>query len=440
MNKNWFHSRFAKNTSWLIVGQIYQMVLTLLVGVFSARYLGPSNFGLINYVVSFVTLFNAFCTLGTENILVNELVNNPEQEGAICGTAIRMRLVSSAVCAGMVVLLVFLLNPGERLTVCIAAVYSITLLFKCFDSLNLWFQAKLLSQYTAIVSAVAFTIVSAYKVFLLVTQKSVLWFAATNVIESALIALLLAVCYYRCNGAQPLRYDGRMVKGLFAKSHHFILSGMMVAIYGQMDKIMLKSMMDETAVGLYTAGSSISVMWVFVLSAVVSSARPLILENFHTDKKRYEDLLIKLYSAVSYISFFVAAGISLFAPLLVWILYGKAYLAAKSVLRILAWSTAFSYMGVIRGIWLVPHGKQKYEKYIAAAGAGCNLLLNYLLIPAYGANGAAAATLITQVFTNFIVGFVMRDIRHNNVLIAKSLILPFTMAVNWLKRRKKDGT
>ncbi|MBQ8610314.1 MAG: flippase [Oscillospiraceae bacterium] len=440
MKNGFLRSHMAQNASWIIIGQIYQMVLTFLVGIFSARYLGPSNYGLINYAASLVTLFTAICTLGTENILVNELVSRPEKEGVVCGTVIRMRLLSSLLSVILLTLLAQMMNPDEPLTVYITALYSTTLLVKSFDSLNLWFQAKLLSKVTAGISAAAFTAVSAYKVYLLVTQKSVIWFAASNVIQFAIVSFLLVVFYYRHNGRQhPLVWDGKLAKELFSRSYHFVLSGMMVAVYGQMDKIMLKGMLDETAVGIYTAGSSISEMWIFILGAIVTSARPVILEKFRTDREKYEKMLTGLYAVVIGCSVAVALVLSLSAKLVIWILYGEAYAAAKSVLRILTWSTAFSYMGVVRGIWVVPNEKQRYEKYIAASGAVCNLLLNCLLIPSFGANGAAVATLASQAFTNFIVGFLIKEIRYNNVLIVRSFFLPFKMLKECMEGRKKNG-
>ena len=95
-------------------------------------------------------------------------------------------------------------------------------------------------------------------------------------------------------------------------------------------------------------------------------------------------------------------------------------MGARGALCILCWDTAFSYLGVARSIWMVPNGKQKYEKYIAGSGAVCNLILNTVMIPVWGVNGAAIATLITQIFTNFIVGFFFREIRENNFLILKA--------------------
>ena len=53
-----------KNAGWIIAGRIAQMVLSFLISIFTARYLGPSNFGIINYAGAYVAFFTSLCTLG----------------------------------------------------------------------------------------------------------------------------------------------------------------------------------------------------------------------------------------------------------------------------------------------------------------------------------------------------------------------------------------
>ena len=61
----------AKNFSWLVSGRIVQMIISLIVGLLTARYLGPSNYGLINYAAAYISFFASICTLGINSIIVN---------------------------------------------------------------------------------------------------------------------------------------------------------------------------------------------------------------------------------------------------------------------------------------------------------------------------------------------------------------------------------
>ncbi len=415
-----FRGKIAHNAIWLIGARIYHAAVNLVISLLMARYLGPANYGLINYAASFTALFTSFCTLGINGILVNELLNE-ERQGRLLGSAIAMRLCSSFLSVVTIGALALALNPNEPTTVWVVLIYSTSLIFQGFDSINCWYQANLQSKVTAQISAVGYTVVAIYKAWLLLTNKNVYWFAASHAVEYAFVAVLLLRCYKKhSKPEQKLRFSPKVARNVLSKSYHFILSGMMVALYGQMDRLMLKSMIDDASVGYYASAVAVTTMWTFILSAIIDSVKPVILSKFSSSTEQFNRGLICLYGAITYICAAVAIVISLFSKYIILLLYGEAYLNARGALCILCWDTAFSYLGVARSIWMVPNGKQSFEKYIAASGAICNLILNWIMIPLWGVNGAAIATLVTQLFTNFIVGFFFREIRENNFLILKA--------------------
>ena len=92
------------------------------------------------------------------------------------------------------------------------------------------------------------------------------------------------------------------------------------------------------------------------------------------------------------------------------------------LLKILVWSQLFSQIGVAKNIWIVCEKKSKHLIVFTICGAIGNVILNVLLIPFYGAVGAAVATVITQMITAFIVQFIIKDTRRNVILIMESLI------------------
>lgn len=414
--------KLVQNVGWLVASKVYQVVLNLVIFMLMARYLGPSNFGLINYASSFATLFLALCTLGIVDILVNELLEH-KQDGKILGSAIGMRLCSSTISVVVIVLLSWLLNPGEPLTVQVVLLYSISLIFQSFDSLHGWYQANLKSKVTAVINAVGYTVSAIYKAYLLITFKDVRWFAAAHVVEYSFVAILLLVSYSHSNGkTQPLRFDLSVAKRILNRSYHFILSGIMVALYGQMDRVMLKSMMNDEAVGFYSAAATINNCWVFILVALTEASSPVIVSKYPHDEKGFNAGLIRLYGIILYVASFVAICITLLAKPMILILFGKDYLPAATTLCILCWGTPFAYLGVARNIWLVTHKKQKYIKYISASGAVCNLILNAVLIPVFGITGAAFATLVTRFFTNFVIDFLIPGTRESGKLFLKALV------------------
>ncbi len=419
MIKKLFKNATVKNAGWLIFGKVAQMAISLVVGLITARFLGPSNYGLIKYAGAYTAFFMAFCTLGINSVLVKEFVDNPDEEGEIIGSTLLMRALSSFLSAGVIVCLVFFLDYGEKTTIIVTALCSLGLVFNIFETFNYYFQSKLKSKVTAVVTLAAYIITSVYKIVLLALGKEVEWFAFATVLDYMCLGVMLYICYKK-QGGKKLCYSNQIAKRILKKSVYFILPGLMVAIYGYSDKLMLKQMLSEAEVGYYSTATDICSMWCFVLAAIIDSMYPSIMEAHKTDKLLYEKRNRRLYAIVFYVSVAVSVLFCIFGELAVSILYGKEFMPAVGPLKVITWYTAFSYLGVARNAWIVCENKGKYLKYIYITAAVSNILLNLVFIPLWDATGAAVASLITQIIT-IVAPFFIKDIRRNSVLMLEAI-------------------
>lgn len=422
MIKGFLKSASVKNAGWLILGKVGQIIISLVVGLLTARYLGPANYGLINYASAYTAFFMAFSTLGINSVLVKEFIDYPEEEGDIIGSSLFLRGISSFLSAGVIVCIVNILDSGETTTIIVTALCSLGLIFQVFETLNYWFQSRLQSKVTAIVLFVAYMITSLYKVVLLILQKSVEWFAFSTTLDYIVIGILLLLYYKRCGG-RKLSFSGAVARRILGKSVHFILPSIMVSIYGYVDKLMLKHMLGEIEVGYYATATTVCGMWSFVLAAVIDSMYPLIMEAHKRDAALFEKKNRQLYAIVFYLAVTVSAGFCLLGHWIVLLLYGTDYIPAANPLRVITWYTAFSYLGVARNAWIVCENKQKYLKYIYVSAAASNIMLNLVFIPRWGTTGAAAASLITQILTTVVIPFFIKDLRRNSVLMVEAIML-----------------
>lgn len=411
----------VKNAGWLIIGKIIQMGINFFVGILTARYLGPSNYGLINYAAAYTAFFFSVCTLGINSIIVKEFIDNPSKEGEILGTSLILRGVSSIFSAITIVAISSVLDSNEPITKIVVILYTISLVFQIFDMFNYWFQSRLQAKYTAIASLIAYTITAIYKIILLVTNQPVTLFALSISIDYISVALILFY-FYKKEGGGKLSFSFKYGKNLLKKSYHFILPSLMVAIYGQTDKMMLKHMINETEIGYYATAVSLCSVWCFVLNAIIDSVNPSIMKSYQDDEKSFIKYNKVLYFIVFYISIFVSILFTVFGKLIIQILFGEAYLPTVSSLRIITWYTAFSYLGVARNAWIVCKNKQRYLKYLYFSSAVLNVILNILFIPKYGAVGAALASLISQISTVIIVPFFIKDLKKNSIMIVEAIL------------------
>lgn len=408
----------TKNAAWIISCKVAQSLLGMVVSMLSARYLGPSNYGLISYAASIVAFALPVVQLGFRSTLVSEIVDNPDKEGEIIGTALFFNVLSSIACIIGVCGFVYVANPDEITTLIVCALYGISLIAQALEMICYWYQAKMIAQYTSLTGLAAYIIMTVYKIYLLATGKSVYWFAVANSLDYFIIALVLIVIYFKLSN-QKLRVSLKRFRCMFAKSKFFIISSLMVTVFAQTDKIMLKGMMSEEAVGIYSAAVTCAGMTSFVFSAIIDSFRPGIFENKKLSVEAYEKSIILCYSVIIYLSIAQSVVCTLFSKFIIGVLYGADYAASTSVLGLIVWYTTFSYIGPIRNIWILAEKKQKYLWIINLSGAVTNVVLNAILIPFMGVMGAALASLITQFFTNVIVGFIMKPIRYNNRLMLK---------------------
>lgn len=414
------NNKVVKNASWIIVCSILQSLMSLVIGTISARYLGPSNYGLISYASSIVTFIVPVVQLGMRNTLVQELVLTPEKEGKILGTTLVSCIVASLFGIIGIFSFVSIANRGETDTIIVCALYSFTLIFQMSEMILYWFQAKMIAKYISLVSLFAYSIVSIYKIYLLITGKSIYWFAISNALDYLLISVILFIIYLK-KGGQRLSYSFSLFLELFSRSKYYIVSGMMVTIFSQTDKIMLNLMIDETATGLYSAASTCAAMTSFVYLAIIDSFRPVIFEEMKKAKETIQKNMTRLYAIIIFIGLAQSLFLTFGANLVINILYGSEYDSATSILQIITWYSGFSYMGTVRNIWMLAEQKQKYLWIINLSGAVINVIGNFILIPVLGANGAAIASVVTQFFTNFVLCFIIRPIRPCGILILKSL-------------------
>ncbi len=410
-------SKIFRNASWIIGCKIMQSLFSVVITALTANILGPSNYGLINYAASIVAFVVPIMQLGLNNILVMEVANSPDDEGEIMGSSILMSLISALLSMFGVIAFSSIANKGETATTIVCALYSFMLISQALEMIQYWFQAKYLSKFTAITTLVASLVVSLYKVFLLVTKKSIYWFAISHAIDYFIIAISLIIIYKKLGG-KPLRFSLRRSITLFSRSKYYIVSSLMVTIFAQTGTIILKHLVSDAATGYYSAAITCAGFTSFIFSAIIDSFRPSVFESKNVSKEAFENKVVTLYSIVTFLAIAQSIAITLFAPIIVR-MYGEAYIPATNALRIVIWYTTFSYMGPVRNIWLLAEEKQKYLWMINLFGALANIIMNYIFIPLWGIEGAALTALLTQIFTNFILGFIIKPIRRNNVLILR---------------------
>ena len=415
-----YKNKFTTNTSWLMIGKIVQIALTFITTTCIARYLKPEQYGMIGHTFAYVSFFVQVCALGTNEIIVKELVNNKKKNDEIVGTIILFRLIASFCSIAILYFAVVYIENSEIL-VTLTMLQALSLMFQSFESITYYFQSKLFADKVAVINIVAYTLSALFRIFGLISNKNVNWFAFAVSLDYILVAVFLLYFYFKDGNRIKISFEtGKLI---LKNSWHYLFANVLVVIYSQVDKLFLSSRLGEDAVGLYSAATQICNAWPFILVAIIDSSTPIIIDLYNKNKDAFKKRIKQLYAAIFYIGFIVAILITIFARPIIFIMFGNDYLPSVSALRIVCWNTIFAYFGVSRTIWMQCNNKMSYEKLLALIGAVTNIFLNLLLVNKLGINGAAISFTLTQFITNFVAVYLIKDTRENALLLIDAITL-----------------
>jgi len=392
------------NSSWLFADKIVRMGVGLVVGVWIVRYLGPSQLGLLTYAGAFAGLFGAVVTLGIDRIVVQELVKHPERRDEILGSAFALKLVAGAIGLAATIAAICLVRSGETLMLWLVGLCAAGFIFQSVNVIDFYFQAKVQAKYAVFAANGAFALVTLSKVAMLLAKAPLIAFAWAGLAEVILTSAFLIVAF-RINrhSTRKWRYSASMARTLLGYGWPLMLSGFAVTIYMRIDQIMIGQMLSDAEVGIFSAAVRLSEMWYFIPMAIVSSVVPTFIKSKHKSEALYYARLQQFLSILTWLGITVALVVTLAREQIVGILFGEAYAASALVLAIHIWGGVFVAMGVGAGIWFTIENLQKYNFYRTLAGAFLNVALNYFLIPRYGINGAAVATVASLFLPPFLV-------------------------------------
>ena len=391
------------NSLWLLVEKCARWTLGLTVGVWTARHLGPADFGLFNSALAWVALFAGAAGFGIESIVVRELVRHPAGQSELLATAFGLRFVGGIFFGGLAIVAAVLwasASPPATLT----AIAALTTLFAVGDIFDLWFQARMRARSAALARTAVFAVACAVRLALIASDAPLSAFLWVVAAEAAAASLALSAIFFRSEHPSRGRFSPKLARELLGESWPNLFANLACLSYARADRVMLAALSGDTAAGHYSAAANLVEIWSFFPLAIVNSANPLFTRLHTADPSRYLRELARLVRLHAAVAWAVAAALVIAAPWVVPVLYGPAYAAGTGTLQLLACGLPFAFVGVAASPWYLNAGLTRVAMQRHLLGAALNLGLNWVLIPRWGALGAAAATVVAyavaHVFAN----------------------------------------
>lgn len=419
--------RYFKNTSWLMLERLLRIMSGLIVGIWVARYLGPHKYGLFSYALAFTAIFGAVAKLGLDGLLVRELVGDYEKRDVYLGTAFWLKVVGAFVAMGLMAIIVPF-TSNDPTTNSYIFIIAVGLIFQSFGVIEFYFQSQVLARLVTFCKVSQLALSAVIKIYLLVNDADLIWFVLVTVFDSVSLALCYIVAYYlRKNPPFYMYFDFGTATRLLKDSWPLIFASIVIIIYMRIDQIMIKAILDEHEVGIYSAAVRLSEAFYFLPVLITASVFPAILNARKTCEGLYKSRLQRLYTFMVWTAIAIALPVTILSEHIVILTFGKEYQESGVVLMIHSWAAIFVFLGVTFDKYLLAENLTKIAFQRTLLGAICNVLLNLWLIPVYGVEGAAWATLISQCIANLGYDLFDKRLHQQFKMKMKGAFMPWLM-------------
>ncbi len=411
--------RYFASTSWMFAEQLLRMVAGLLVGIWVARYLGPEQFGVFSYAIAFSAIFSTIAKLGLDGIVVRDLVREPNKRDTYLGTAFWLKLGGAIITLAAIAFSVQLTSNDRTTNLYIFIIASGTI-FQSFEVIDFYFQSKVLSKFVSLCKMTQLLLSSLLKIYFVLTGADLFLFVVVSLVDQATLAVTLYIAYrYQKLGNFYRHFDLATAKQFLRDSWPLIFSSLVIMIYMRIDQIMIKEMLGEREVGIYSAAVRLSEVWYFIPMIITSSLYPAIVSAKKVSEELYYARLQRLYTFMVWMAIGIALPMTFLSDWLVTLLYGEAYKEAGQVLMIYIWTGLFVFFTVARSKWILTENFQRFTNFYLFSGLAVNVLLNILLVPYYGIIGAAWATFLGQLTVALIAPLRHKEVRVSVLMFFK---------------------
>ncbi len=416
--------RYLKNTSWLLLEKLLRLSVGLFIVVWVAKYLGPEQFGLFSYAQSFVGLFAILANLGIDNIVVRELLKDNYNHEDLIGTSFWMKLFGAFLVLFILAIAV-LFTSNDKTTNFLIFIVASPVIINSFHVVDLFFQSKVMGKFVTYANIIALFFSSIVKIILLLSEAPLIAFAYVMIFDSLVLSAGLVYFYLKNNKkfkVTNLKFNPTIAAFLLRSSWPLILSGVVGSISMKVDQVMIKEMLGNTDVGIYSAAVRLSEIWYLIPVVLSASLFPAIVNAKEACQKLYHDRLQKYYDLMVWLAVLIALPTTYLSDWVIGMLYGKEYAEAAAVLTIHIWTGVFVFLGTAFNSYLVSENLVRKAFYRVALGTILNIILNIILIPIYGIIGAAIASLFGHIVANYLYDIFDNDLHGQFVMKTKSLI------------------
>lgn len=423
MNKE-FHS-ILNNIKWLLFDKLLILILEFFIGVKVANYYGASSFGQYSYAISLVAFSNIFFELINSRVLKKYYTKNN----------FNILVFNTNFFKNSIAIILFFIPIIYKFFYKIDDTLFCLLLLLCLDNVLMtatsgienFFEYKLEAKRIVISNNIVKIISYFLQYICMILNKGIIFIAIVRCIGSLIRVIILK---YQYNSSylgklenKSVKLDIKLIVKIIDESKYLWFSFVSFLIYTQTDRLMINHYLGVEEVGVYTIGMQLSNILAILIGPIQNSLFPKFLELYRNDYQKYysfykltNTIITQFYLIITLISIIVVKYTFKYV-------YSSQYDGAILIYSILAFSVFIKANGSLQTSHMTIKNITKKSFYKTLVSLILNIILNILLIPKYGINGAAIATLITQFIALFLIDFFIKEYQEQAIIQLKSLNL-----------------
>jgi O-antigen/teichoic acid export membrane protein len=389
----------AKNALILGASEAVNMACGVAIVIALARVLGVADLGLFSFAYSAATIIYFASYFGMNDYAIRAVARDPQKAGGYFYNILASR--AALILAGMLVLDLALravgYPPGKRAVVYL--VMSARLVESLMFSLFLYFRAFQKMKYEGAIRGMLYPVSTAAALFAIFKYRSITAFAVIQLLVYSAFFLIAYIVSSRFTASRSrLRaFSADESVSLLKGSSHISVIQMLLAIYVQTNTLLLNLFKGDEATGVYAAGFRfVSVSGVLAISLTQALFPHLTNIASGNDIARLKAAIAKARRYLFWAALSISAGIFALAPSLINLVYGAGFKDAVLPLYVMSFTPVFLFLNTGNNYFLYALDKERAYLKVLLVMLVFTITINLVLLPKFGALGAAMTTIIPE--------------------------------------------
>lgn len=418
------------NIYWAVLGKCVTLLGSLIVGIIVARYLGKEQYGLMNYVMSIVAIFQVFANFGIDSIQIREEARCMDKRDVLIGTAFVLKIVL-AIITLISIGVYSVIFQSDNQTRLLILLYSFTVVFNTTWVIRNHFSAMVWNEYVVKTEISRTVIGLLIKFVLLYFHAPLEWFVGALVFDSVLLASGYTLSYIKkVDNVFKWSFDRDCAVFMLRESFPLLLSGAAIVIYNKIDQVLIGSLLDKGSVGIYSVAVRFVEVLVFVPTIIAQTVSPVLVQAYKEDRQKYEKLSSLFMSVTVWLCVIGAVLVCILSGPLVKYTFGTEYMGAVVLLSVMSFKVVGDALSQTSGQLIIVERKQKYVSLRNVIGCVVSIVLNCLLIRSYGVMGTAVVSIITVLSAGLFANILIPSYRPIFKKQIRSLVFGWKDVVN----------